>query len=118
MPYKARKKAEVNKMDDIDIISCVQDKLAESNDRLSNAQCRFLLRLIDYACTFGTESDDNRGRIIYLSEQEMVRKFGLSKSMVTKCLKSYREAGIIERIKDASDSRCSNTLVLSKFYLR
>lgn len=118
MPYKARKKGEINKMSDMNIISCVQGKLALDNKKLSNAQCRFLLRLIDYACTYGLESEDKRGYVIFLSEEEMVEKFALSKSMVTKCLGIYREAGIIERIKSSTDPRCSNTLILSQYYVQ
>lgn len=115
MPYKAKKVAiEINKMEDDEIMDAVKAREEEHGLYLTKPQKRFYLRLIDYAVVNGAHEVGSV--TIFLTEKEMTEKFGLSPSMVNKCLLYFRKLGLLFREKSEHDPRGKNTVIPQEFY--
>lgn len=116
MPYKARVAVDIDKLEDEEIMDVVRAREEENGLRLTKPQKRFYLRLIDYAVYNGSHEVD--GVTIYLTEKEMTEKFGLSPSMVNKCLLYFRKLGLVLREKSEHDPRGKNTVIPKELYKR
>lgn len=113
MAYKAKKPSKAVPLNDTELLSLIRDR--EKKERLTIPQRRLYMCLVHYAVLCGLPHEDY-GLKIYLTENEIAEKFGVSKSMVNKCMSLYTALGLVIRIKDEVDKRGKITVIPSEFY--
>jgi hypothetical protein len=95
MPLKKKEKNSIDRMTDREILSAVKKQVEDSGAKITNTQGIFFIELVDYAIQKGERTGE--GLRIYLTEDNMVDIFNVSKSFVIKTMALFTRAGIIER---------------------
>lgn len=86
-----------NLMSDEKILTIADEKIKASGKKMTSSQGIFYLRLVKYALEHDISTKSGDGFVVLLSHDEMCYEFHQGKSFVNIALKTFADAGLVER---------------------